>query len=110
MFVAVGGRSRNDSEILDLDAKVWRSGPELDYQLNSMACVAFEDTFLLVGGYDYYSGTTSTYFDTVLQFEPETETLFEMNIKLQGPLREPTAMMVSDKVVQCNKRKVSSHD
>ena len=66
------------------------TGNDLPFALKGAASVPYNDSFLLVGGYDYHTG----YLDTILQYIPESDSWVEMPSKLETPRRGPTVIPV----------------
>ena len=57
--------------------------------------VPFEDSFLLVGGYDYLQ---SDYLDTILQYVPANDTWLELPTKLSNPRADHVVIPVKRSV------------
>ena len=71
------------------------SGPDLPRDVKYAPTVQFEDTFIIVGGYD------AEYFDTLIQFDPETESFFIRPERLANPKYDTAVFFVPDGYVVC---------
>lgn len=58
---------------------------ELEYNLNDGTVVLYEDSFLIVGGYD---------LDTIYKYGKESDTFESMEARLPFPVSSPIAILV----------------
>ena len=85
------------SAVFDLNTQLWSPGPDLPYSLYSAASVQFGDTFLFIGG-----AGESDYTDTILQFDPATETFIQRTEKLGHKKIYTASFLVPDNYANCS--------
>ena len=98
-IVVAGGVSTRSSEIFDLDTNLWRWGPDLPVELDLQLAQAlqFQDSFILIGGYDHGEG----YQDTILKFNPDSYRWTKLPQKLRNARRYHAAFFVSNDYITC---------
>ena len=112
IIVAGGYPYRQSVEIFSLDTETWRKGilvhvatsefltklvsspgNDLPYDLERAYSVRWEDSFVLVGGYG-----NGNYLDTLLKYEPMSDTWLELPGKLNIARRELIAIVVDQTI------------
>ena len=68
-------------------------GNDLPFGLDSAYSVRYQDSFALVGGFDYDSGER---LDTLLKYEPQSDSWTELPGKMQVARRYPVAIAVDE--------------
>ena len=93
----IGKRVRH-TEIYNTATRKWREGPSLPQEMEMMASVQYEDTFLLVGGETTYS----KYLDTIYQYDQTSETWILREERLSTPGRSIGAVLAGPPAVECS--------
>ncbi len=92
-----GGSLSRYTEIYNTATREWREGPTLPQAITYSASVQYEDTFLLLGGYD-----SGLYLDTIYQYNQTLETWILRPETLSTPKYSMAAIFASPPVAECN--------
>ena len=86
------------TEIFNLNTYQWEVtlGPNLPRQVEKGVSVPFQNTFLVVGGYD-----SPTYLTTIYQYDPNTEDWITRDETIL-PREVFTAFLIPDDIVTCS--------
>ena len=98
--VIAGGSNTKKSQIVDLDTYEWRFGPDLPVfdELSMPAAVQFEDSFLVMGGWDTLD---HRYQDRIFKFDPVNYEWEILPHKLQMARSSFTAILVPSSYIPC---------
>ena len=89
----------SDVQILDLSTDLWRpASNSLPDVLDSGTVVQLENTFIVVGG---QKGSDREYQDTLLQFEPDSETWVVREERMRLARSSSYAALVGEDKVEC---------
>ena len=99
-ILAAGGLSENSCEFLDIDTlDGWVPRAALPYGLGHGASVPYNDSFLIVGGFNY-NGNYAT--DEILFYNPERDSWDSMQQSLDDSRTDMPAFLVPDEFANCN--------
>ncbi len=93
-----GSRLLQSSEIYNTGTGVWREGPPLPDAFDDMASVQYEDTFLVIGGFD----GSSTRLDTIYQYDPNSESWVLRPERLASPRGAMGAVLTGPPLANCS--------
>ncbi len=99
MFITLIGGYNYKTSSEFLNTKTWEPKPDLPISIEVGASVQFQDSFLIVGGYDK---TTSRYLDSIYYFNPVKDDWDLLEQKLDSRLADVIAFMVPDHAVDCS--------
>ena len=99
--IVTGGYGVKTTEIFSLDTLTWRVGPDFPYDVSYASVVPFEDTFLVVGGYTEDFAFFGE-MDTVIKFDPLTESWIELPVKMKDTRESFAAFTIPDWYANCS--------
>ena len=97
MSYLLGDFASKLTEVLDVDTLEWQQGFDLPNNLGYAGHVDFEDTTLIIGGWDGYR-----YYDKILIWDPDTLSWSEMEEKTSIPIDRTCAVLVDESKVNCD--------
>ena len=109
-FVVTGGYSYSELDglltyIFSLETLQWREGPSLTAFRSYPVSLPLENTFILVGGNEYFDdfGVETTYHDSILEYAPGTDIWIQRPERLKEPKTCPSANIVGYDLIECSK-------
>ncbi len=91
------GEYLSHSEIYNTETRLWRDGPPLPRPIGYMSSVQYEDTFILVGGYDDID-----WLDTIYQYDRNLETWILRPERLSTPKEQLAAVLAGSPAADCS--------
>jgi N-acetylneuraminic acid mutarotase len=100
--LVVGGLNEASSEIFDFDDNSWISGPSVEAvsQLYYSTSIPYENSFLVVGGYDGYDGESN--LDTIFYFDATAMEWTTLTRRLKTGRSASTGFMVPQSALNCS--------
>ncbi len=85
------------TEIYNTATREWRDGPPLPQTFRYMSSVQYEDTFLLVGGFN-----GEEWIDTIYQYNQTSQTWILREERLSAPKARGAAVLAGPPAADCN--------
>ncbi len=99
--VASGGWQKRNSDIFQINVNTWRQGPLFDQNKYMSNSLAFNDTFVLAGGYNSFN----QHSDDIWKFEATNITWRKLAQKLALARTSASAMFVPSSYATCTPAK-----
>lgn len=97
LVIAGGGGGDSSTTILNLDTLLYTPGPDLPTSIIYGSSIQFDDTLLIVGGFD----GESTVLDTIYEFDTTNQLWIERPEKMKRSNYAMAALLVPDYYFQC---------
>lgn len=96
-LVVTGGVKDPKTFIYSFQTSQWRSGTDIDVKLRRAASVAYEDTFLLVGGYNGKNRESA-----IRQYDLKTGNWIQRQERLSSATQDVCAFLIPQNYIDCD--------